>query len=98
MGANRPPQWSEPGAPVPCLCDRYGLPAMSAWWLLVFVALLFTNGVVAWCVAQSRVTSQQREWRVRSGVLSIVDEAAAPVIGQRLNRVEITSPPYEAPS
>jgi hypothetical protein len=70
---------------------------MSAWWLLVFVGVLFTNGVVAWCVAQARVTSRQREWRVRSGLLAIVDEAATPVIGQPLNRVAVTSAPHEAP-
>ena len=69
---------------------------MSAWWLLVFLAVLLTNGVVSWCVAQSRVVSRQRERRVRSGLLSVVHEGAAPVVGQPLNPVEIAFPPEEA--
>lgn len=70
---------------------------MSSWWLLIFIAVLFTNGTVAWCVAQARVTSRQREWRVRCGLLSNVDEAAAPVVVQRLNPVDLIPPPHEAP-
>jgi len=69
---------------------------MSSWWLLVFVAVLFINGTVAWCVAQSRVTSRQREWRVRCGLPSIVDEAAASVVVRRLNPVDLP-PPHEVP-
>jgi len=70
---------------------------MSSWWLLVFVAVLFINGTVAWCVAQSRVTSRQREWRVRCGLLSIVDEAAASVVVRRLNPVDLIPAPHEVP-
>lgn len=70
---------------------------MSPWWLLVFIAVLFTNGTVAWCVAQSRVTSRQREWRASSGVLAGADEPAAPGVGQRRTSVELTPPPHEVP-
>ncbi len=77
--------------------DRESFSAMSHWWLLAFIAMLFINGTVTWCVAQSRVTSRQREWRVRTGLSSIVDEAAAPVVGQRLNPVDLIPPPHEAP-
>lgn len=70
---------------------------MSPWWLLVFVAVLFTNGTVAWCLAQSRVTSRQREWRVSSGVPRMVDEPAAPGLGQRQNPVDLAPLPQEVP-
>jgi len=70
---------------------------MSSWWLLVFVAVLFTNGTAAWCLAQSRVTSRQRERRVRSGLRSIVDQAAEPAVGQGLNPVDLIPTPHEAP-
>jgi hypothetical protein len=70
---------------------------MSPWWLLVFIAMLFTSGTVAWCLAQSRVTARQREWRVRSGLLSPVDAATAPGVVQRRNPVDPIHPPQEAP-
>ena len=74
-----------------------GAQAMSPWWLLVFVAVLFTNGTVAWCVAQSRVTSRQRARRVSTRVPPIVDEPAAPHVDQRLNPVHLVPPPHEVP-
>jgi hypothetical protein len=70
---------------------------MSPWWLVVFIAMLFTSGTVAWCHAQSRVTARQREWRVRSGLLCIVDDATAPVVVQPRKPVDLVLPPQEAP-
>jgi len=70
---------------------------MSPWWLLVFVTVLFTNGTVAWCVAQSRVTSRQRAWQVSSGVPPIVDDRPAPHVDRRLDPVDLVPPPHEDP-
>jgi len=70
---------------------------MSPWWLLVFVAVLFTNGTVAWCVAQSRVTSRQRARLVPPGVPPIVDERPAPHVDRRLDLVDVVPPPHEDP-
>ena len=69
---------------------------MSSWWLLAFIAVLFINGTVTWCIAQSRVTSRQREWRIRSGVLTGVDEAATPVIGELANPADLIPTPHGA--
>jgi hypothetical protein len=83
---------------MPYPCDRESFSAMSHWWLLAFIAMLFINGTVTWCFAQSRVTSRQREWRLRSGVPSIVDEAAAaPVIGWQGNPVDLVPSSHRAP-
>ena len=71
--------------------------AMSPWWLLVFVAVLFTNGTVAWCVAQSRVTSRQRAWRVSWVSLPSSTNRPPQHVDQRLNPVDLVPPPHEVP-